>query len=159
MKVHLTLSNCISVMKRKIYIFVLLSLLAVIGFFLICVEAQVVDPTAADELPQIPLTSTSWEEWFFMSRLEIDGQPYMFTDNFARNQPGPNPVVTRNGIIVYLSQGEVTGELTAPFIHSLICPTSGLPSLRSGAPLTPSRLAETSHKCSHNELSHHSRGT
>lgn len=138
-----TFRNWITKTKRKLYILAVFGFLAIPSLRLISADAQVQNLTVEDELPQIPITSTSWEEWFFMARLEIDGQPYMFIDNFARNQSGPNPVITQNGNIVYLSQGQITGQLEPPFVHSLIYPTYELPALRSGAPLIPSRPSDT----------------
>ena len=81
------------------------------------IKGQMTNPTAEDEFPQIEITQDSWEEWFFMARLEIGGQAYLFIDNFARTDLGPNLLITQDGNTVILSQEGIEGRLQPPYIH------------------------------------------
>jgi hypothetical protein len=115
-----------------------------LSIYVTAVAGPMTNPSTDDEKPQImQITQKSWEEWFFMARLEIGGQQYMFVDNFARTASGPNPGISQIGNSVILSQGGIQGILQPPGIHELSYQTYSLPSIRSSAPLIPSRPVET----------------
>lgn len=107
------------------------------------VIGSMTSPTVENELPQIAITQTSYEEWFFMARLEIGVQAYMFVDSFTRTISGQNPTITQESNTVTLSQGSVKGKLQPPSTHTLVYPSYSLPSVKSSAPLTPSPTVET----------------